>query len=304
MVLQFIVMCGLPASGKSTYCNLRRKEGFVVISSDAIREEFYGDEGNQDHNSEVFKEVERRIKVNLECSNSVILDACNVSSRYRTALLQRVRGLEKRIGKIHASCMIMRTSYNDCIARSHMRSKDVPDYVIYRMYKNFNIPYWNEGWDSINFVNGLEFETYDPVEVVNSLTDFNQDNHHHTLSLGSHMKMAYKIAEKNNFSKYVRYAALIHDIGKAKTKVFCNRDGVKTEEAHYYNHENISAYDGMFMKFSDLSLEGLLHVLFLVNQHMKPYGWNNGQCSKYEKKWGKDFYEEVQNLHYCDVESH
>lgn len=52
----FVLMVGLPASGKSTYAQeLAEEMRAVICSSDAIRKELFGDENSQDNNEEVFK---------------------------------------------------------------------------------------------------------------------------------------------------------------------------------------------------------------------------------------------------------
>lgn len=39
----FIMLVGLPGSGKSTYAEELKREGYIIHSSDAIREELTGD---------------------------------------------------------------------------------------------------------------------------------------------------------------------------------------------------------------------------------------------------------------------
>lgn len=59
----FVMMVGLPGSGKSTYAKeLADEMRAVICSSDAIREELRGDENSQDKNEEVFKILHSRIK--------------------------------------------------------------------------------------------------------------------------------------------------------------------------------------------------------------------------------------------------
>ena len=55
---KFIMLVGLPASGKSTWAENYKKEHtdeeVYILSSDKIRECVLGDVGNQDYNSLVF----------------------------------------------------------------------------------------------------------------------------------------------------------------------------------------------------------------------------------------------------------
>ena len=64
------VMCGLPSSGKTTYAKLLAEEiDGIVVSSDGIRAEWYGDEAIQGDPSKIFREVE------LRCKNALCADA-------------------------------------------------------------------------------------------------------------------------------------------------------------------------------------------------------------------------------------
>ena len=44
---KFIMLCGLPACGKSTLAQKYKEEGFVVVSIDSMRREFFGDINQQ-----------------------------------------------------------------------------------------------------------------------------------------------------------------------------------------------------------------------------------------------------------------
>ena len=54
----FVMMIGLPASGKSTLAQRLARHGiFNIHSSDALRQELYGDEDVQDKNNQLFQEL-------------------------------------------------------------------------------------------------------------------------------------------------------------------------------------------------------------------------------------------------------
>lgn len=58
----FIMMVGLPYSGKSYYAEKLSKEyGAVIHSSDAIRAEILGDVQDQNNNGKVFEVLHRRV---------------------------------------------------------------------------------------------------------------------------------------------------------------------------------------------------------------------------------------------------
>lgn len=64
----FIMMVGLPGSGKSTYAKTLTLNGkpYIIHSSDNLREELYGDAAIQGDNNKLFAELHKRIKKDLQ----------------------------------------------------------------------------------------------------------------------------------------------------------------------------------------------------------------------------------------------
>lgn len=62
-------------------------------------------------------------------------------------------------------------------------------------------------------------------------------------------------------------AARFHDVCKYKCKVFHNAKGEPTEEAHYYNHENVSAYD-FIVHYYLMPPQRAIHIANLIANHM------------------------------------
>ena len=63
---KFIMLVGLPGSGKSTFA---KNLGYNIFSSDELRKELWGDESKQGNNTELFTELHRRIKKALKNAN-------------------------------------------------------------------------------------------------------------------------------------------------------------------------------------------------------------------------------------------
>lgn len=81
----FIMMVGLPYSGKSYYAEKLSKEyGAVAHSSDAIRAEILGDVQDQNNNGKVFEVLHRRVYDDLSNGKSVIYDATNINYKRRS----------------------------------------------------------------------------------------------------------------------------------------------------------------------------------------------------------------------------
>lgn len=75
----FIMMVGLPYSGKSYYAEKLSKEyGAVIHSSDAIRAEILGDVQDQNNNGKVFEVLHRRVYDDLSNGKSGFLSIMRV----------------------------------------------------------------------------------------------------------------------------------------------------------------------------------------------------------------------------------
>lgn len=137
----FLMLVGLPASGKSTKCKeLAEKYNATIFSSDELRIEMFGDVNDQTHNQELFVELHKRIKNCLSNGKSAIYDACSINYKRRMAFLSELKNIP-----CEKICVVMATPFTVCKMRNEVRERKVPVHVIMRMYKNFNIPYWYEG---------------------------------------------------------------------------------------------------------------------------------------------------------------
>lgn len=306
------MLCGLPASGKSTYAKkLAEKYNAIILSSDKLREELFDNVNCQDKNNELFTTLHRRIKELLRDGKNVVYDATNINSKKRRAFLNELNKID-----CVKECHIMATPYEECLKRNTIRDRLVPEEVIKRMYLNWNTPYWFEGWDDIIIHCDIKPVTT-PDDWINRHLDYNQDNPYHIFSLGYHCcctfaailrEMVDNYEAGDKFKSELAYAAGIHDCGKPFTKSFVNSKGEATEVAHYYNHNNCGAYDSLFFKYD--SDTDCLTVSTLVNLHMMPYQWErdevNGEKTrlKYKNLWGDKLYENVMKLHEADKSSH
>lgn len=306
----FMMMCGLPGSGKSTYAKTY-KDTFKIFSSDEIRAELLGDETNQEENDIVFRELHRRIKECLANGENCIYDACNISYKRRMAFLGEIKKYNP-----HTICIFNWKPYEQCLIDNKKRDRVVPDYAIERMYKNIFIPQFFEGWDKIDIVQYGKPSTSLGNMFYGSygndgLISIPHDNHHHTLTIGQHILSTYLHAVKMTDDNDIHVAALLHDIGKPFTKDFKDSKGNPSEEAHYYQHHLVSAYmavpyivdDGFCDDFKNE-----LEILALITFHMYPYFWekdnNIKMMEKYKKLWGVDLFNKVMILHEADDLAH
>ena len=299
----FIMLVGLPGSGKSTYAEKLKEKGVIIHSSDAVRKEF-GDVNDQSKNADVFTILHRRIKDDLRDGKNVCYDATNLSRKRRVAFLRELKNIP-----CEKICILIATPFERCLLQNLERERTVPRNVLDRMYRNFQIPCKQEGFDEvIVYYPKEEFKEYygDMAEHVNSLCDFEQNNSHHALTLGEHMKVAGRyissiVKEENDLV----HATYTHDIGKVDTKAFMNAKGEPTEEAHFYNHQNVGCYKSLFFKYpSYINKE---HVALLIELHMNPWlVWEQSEKAKQKELelFGEDIIAEVELLHQADLYAH
>lgn len=294
-----VMMVGLQASGKSTYAKqLAEKMPATVFSSDELREEMFGDVDNQDNNQKLFQELHKRIKECLKSGNNAIYDATNISSKRRRGFLSGLKNID-----CYKKCVIMATPYEQCLENNRNRDRVVPEWVIERMYRKWQTPHRFEGFDgvSIKYWDNAHFVL--PFEIADLLIYFDQQNPHHSLTLGEHLHKTHELCKSNNFN--VLSACLMHDCGKPFTQTFESYTGKSSSTAHYYSHEHVSAYESLFVLPQGVNP---IQISALVTWHMQPYHFerdNNVKLrDKYKKIWGKEFYRCIMELHEADKAAH
>lgn len=295
---KIILTCGLPGCGKSTYSSQKETEGYRVLSSDKIREQ-YGFANTPEDNKKTFELLHKEIRKNLEEGKNVIYDATNLSRKNRTGFLSQLQ--QWKIRDVEKKVVFFAVPLSVCKERNLQREVNavVPDYVYDRFIRQVQLPDVKEGWDEIETV--YYTKPFEKSVDVDSLDSFQQDNHHHSLTLGEHQKAVEAYAESHEFSKEVREAAKYHDIGKVLTKSFTDSKGNKTDEAHFFGHDNASAY----LYYTEVSPNR--YVAELIEWHMKPMSWERETGKKAEERdkafLGEKAYKDVKDLHEADVKS-
>lgn len=301
----FYMMVGLPGSGKSTTA---KTFGDVVIhSSDAIRAEILGDVNDQTQQELVFETLQGRVFRDLLGGKNVVYDATNISYKRRMAFLQQLKA--KRISSLWTVCVFLATPLEVCLANNAVCERSIPDCVIERMYRKFDVPMQAEGWDEI-YVVGDEHHQDEIDSLMTRLSKLEHDNPHHEYTVGQHCMAThqYMIHHYKESDVCLLYAALLHDIGKEKTKVFLDSHGVTTETAHFYNHERVGAYES-FSYTGNLSERQRLMVALLIRWHMWPYVVELSDnptktANKVRRLVGEDIWKQITVLNDCDRHAH
>lgn len=300
----FYMMVGVPGSGKSFRADKMLLQGIHVHASDAIRAELLHDENCQDDKQMVFQELGRRVLADLKQGQSCIYDATNMSRRKRISFLKNVPANVRKV------CMVFLTIPEICQKRDAERPRTVGENVIDKFLRSFHCPYWYEGWDEIIPV--IEDSSYTlPME---SMETFSQDNPHHRLTLGEHMKSTYDYCVLNGYSDMVQVAAAYHDCGKFFTKKFKNSRGLPSESAHFYGHENYGTYLFLLDAYQGNNqwkyggFEETLYIAQLINWHMRPFeAWrrSGGEPTEADRKLlGEKMIHDILCLHAADAQAH
>lgn len=293
---KFIMLIGLPGSGKSTWAEkyIKENSNTLIISSDKIRKELFNDENSQEDNNRVFYEMEIRTLQNLNNGVDVIYDATNVVRKRRKVLLDKLPTF------VIKEAYEIWTPITVCIDRDIHRERHVGKDVINKFVKIYQPPFFDEGWDHINYLmNDENFDAEKFKDEIYSMMDEPHDNPHHTLDILEHCNKCERImSTKQNVSKYLITAAKYHDCGKPFVKDFHNSKQEETTIAHYYNHQNVGSYliPGL-LQGDDLCT--VINVSWLVNVHMEPY-----LETKYYKQLPTFLKKYIDLLHEADVEAH
>ena len=311
-----IMPIGIPGCGKSTIVhNIEIINGEntttpKIHSSDALRMELYGSEDVQDKNSELFSELHRRMRNDLSNGYDVVYDATNLNKKQRKHFMDTLKRID-----CHKVALCIMVPYDVCLDRNLNRERVVPDNAMKSMYMRWIPPYYGEGFDEINLVfNG---EDYDWTKhkgsiktMIERLKNLDQENKHHELTVGDHCTYAAAyIDEHYAGDKRLRAAALLHDIGKEFTKTYINANGKYDGQCHYYQHQNVGAYDSIFYMhesghFSD---EDMIYISNLIYYHMHPtQAWKQSEKAQRNalEIMGQEMYDDVMKVHEADSAAH
>lgn len=146
MPVKVYVMIGIAGSGKTTTSKIIADSiGAEIFSSDAIREEIYGDESIQGNSKEVFDILYRRATYEAASNGCpVILDATNISRKNRKNIFKAFKNVNAEF-----IAVVMDTPFIKCLEQNNMRSRNVPEQIIRTQNIHFQFPSVEEGFDQI-----------------------------------------------------------------------------------------------------------------------------------------------------------
>ncbi len=123
-------------------------------------------------------------------------------------------------------------------------------------------------------------------------------NKHHLYPCWEHYLKSLEYAAKRNFNKYVRFAALFHDIGKPRVK---QGEG---PDATFYNHEVVGAkITNKLLEFLKFPKKDCDKIVKLVRHHLfyyNPEEVGDSSVRRLLSQAGKENMEELLEVRMCD----
>lgn len=291
---ELMVMIGLPGVGKSQLAKKIIEEEvakgnlfWAYCSSDKTRKKLYGDESIQGKPDTVFRNLHQDVENHLKAGTHVVYDATNVNRKNRKQIIQLGKKYNCKIRAVVAWAPV-----EVCIERDAARERTVGPDVIMKMLKRFEVPYFDEGFDTIQV--HITVENFDEDAFYRKLMEemkIPHDNPHHEYDIFAHCVEVQAVAERKGFHPIISEAALYHDCGKPLTKFFKEGDTV----AHYYSHDNVGGY----LSLGRSEFNFLMLIPWLICNHMQPF-YN----SRYYQNLDPSLKLMLDQLHECDLEAH
>ena len=284
------VLIGVAGVGKSTYIEKHKTEKSLVLSSDELRIELFGDleAGNTPEAIPVvFKTLHERMKEALLSKqyDTIFYDATNLSRKLRKGFYEQF----KKYAEIEAIVLVkpLTTILEQNAQRSGFAK--VPESVIRRMYESLQVPRIGVDCDKIEVIG--EFEDF--AEEIAMIKGMKHDSPYHAEDVDTHIQMTIDGAKAQEPSTYytkdeIVTLAELHDLGKGITKKPSQSRGVAHDyfvEVHgshsmFDNHANVGAMYAL-VKFKEELNKSNLKIIEAIYQHMNAH---NGFSEKMIKK--------------------
>ena len=134
----FIVVSGLPGTGKSYFCSkLAERLQFIILESDALRKALFSSPGySAAESGRLFRAIHLLIERLLKKGVSLILDATNLSERYRERLYSIAEHLDVKLilVRVEAPPEVVRERLK--ARQENPENKSDADWAVYQRMKS------------------------------------------------------------------------------------------------------------------------------------------------------------------------
>lgn len=138
-VTKLFVMCGIPASGKTTLSRqLAKQYNMKLYCYDELPK------ANTYLKDEVHAKMFYNIAEDLRNGYSVVVDDLHTKLKWRNGILSAVGDIPCK-----KTLIVMKTPLEECLVRNTHRQRRLPDFVITNLYQSYEPPSLAEGWDEI-----------------------------------------------------------------------------------------------------------------------------------------------------------
>jgi tRNA uridine 5-carbamoylmethylation protein Kti12 len=146
-----IVLCGLPASGKTTIAKLldNGMDGVLILSSDYLR--------NRTGSSRIWSRMAQEVREGLSDGKTVVVDATNYSSAHR----ERYVSISREMALPHLVAYL-KAGIPTLLQRNRERTERIPTGAIGRLARLFETP---GGDDTLQ----IDTEEFDPEQAAEAI---------------------------------------------------------------------------------------------------------------------------------------
>ena len=286
------VLIGVAGVGKSTYIEQHKTEKSLVLSSDDLRIELFGnlEAGNAPEVIPVvFKTLHERMKEALLSKqyDVIFYDATNLSRKLRKGFYEQFKKYAEN------EAIVLAKPLATILEQNAQRSgfAKVPESVIRRMYESLQVPRIGVDCDKIEVIG--EFEYF--AEEIAMIKGMKHDSPYHAEDVDTHIQMTIDGAKAQEPSIHytkdeIVTLAELHDLGKGITKKPSRSKGVAHDyfvEVHgshsmFANHQYVGAMYAL-VKFKDDLSESNLKIVEAIYQHMKAHDGLTDKAIKADK---------------------
>ncbi len=192
LICHFLI--GVPGSGKSTLSTELTKFGnYRIVSTDAIRQELYGDATIQGEWIEIETIVISRISQAIADNIPIIYDATNTKRGWRMDLLQKFNLAIP--DPVLWMAWYLQTPLKTCKRWNQQRDRQVPEVIIENMYKSLENfpPIIAEGFAAVKEIDvtspKFNFSDIPPQIQQLSRTLINRTNRNHQITFHAYSKL-------------------------------------------------------------------------------------------------------------------